>query len=357
MDGKKEEFRLGEVKTTIARDFKEARVFFLDEEHIDQLEKMGSLKRWLFTGWWLLKALVSRLTPARRFLTVVGLVCIFIDIKSPITVGEATIQVSGTLKVAGGLMLLFVLLLELKDKLLARDELVAGRSVQLALLPEASPEIHGWDVWLYNRPANDVGGDLIDYVEIEPNRIGMALGDVSGKGLPAALLMAKLQSTLRALVTEFSSLDELASKINFIFHRDSLPISFASMVYLELDPETGVIRMVNAGHLPPVVIKKGRLEFLDKGDRGLGISGESSYREIEIELQTGDLLIIYSDGLTEAQNEEAEFFGNERLQRLLDGLGDTGTRESGRRILEAVDEFIGEAPRYDDLSLVLLKRL
>src|SRR5512138_3275825 len=94
-----------------------------------------------------------------------------------------------------------VLMLELKDKLLARSELEAGRTVQLALMPDRPPVVPGWDIWLYSRSANDVGGDLVDYLQIDPQRLGVMLGDVAGKGLPAALLMAKLQATLRALVS------------------------------------------------------------------------------------------------------------------------------------------------------------
>lgn len=349
------EFSLDKVKSTIARDFREAKAFFLDEERLGRLERMGAVKRWLYTTWWLLKALFLKLTTVRRLLLLIGLICIFTN--PSITIGDSHIDAGNNLKIVGGLLVLFVLLLELKDKLLARDELVAGRAVQLALLPDENPQIPNWQVWLYSRPANNVGGDLIDYVRVGEDRFGVALGDVSGKGLPAALLMAKLQATLRALATESPSLAELAAKINGIFHRDSLPRSFASLVYLELASLSGKIQIVNAGHLPPIIVRKGEVTFMDKGDRGLGISPESSYRRLEVELASGDFFIIYSDGVTEAQNENDEFFGLERLTRLISGQSDVSARAMGARILAAVDRFVDEAPRHDDLSLVILKRV
>jgi len=122
--------------------------------------------------------------------------------------------------------------LELKDKLHAKTELEEGRSVQNALMPEENPKVDGWDIWLYTRPANDVGGDLLDFTKISENNYGISLGDVAGKGLSAALLMAKLQSTIRAIVPDYISLSEFGNKLNHIFCRDSLPKLFSSLIYI-----------------------------------------------------------------------------------------------------------------------------
>jgi len=346
---------LEEVKSTIRRDFKDLKEFYLEDEHIQKLSQMGRLKQWFFTTIWLFKSLFLKLTSVRRLLLIIGLALIFISFST--TIGETNLRIDSNIKIVGGIILLFILMLELKDKLLARDELIAGRSVQQSLMPEASPKIPGWDVWLYSRPANDVGGDLIDYIQLDNNRYGFALGDVSGKGLPAALLMAKLQSTLRALVTEFNSLAELGSKINKIFHRDSMSKSFASLVYLVLTSNSGKISMLNAGHPPPLVFNMDGVKSTAKGDVALGIVDKSIYRVKDISIRKGDFFIIFSDGVTEAQNDKEEFYGKTNLTNLLTTLVGLSAQEAGIKILESVEHFVNEAPFYDDLSLLILKRL
>jgi sigma-B regulation protein RsbU (phosphoserine phosphatase) len=345
---------LEDIKKTIRRDFKEAKEFYLEEDRIEQLGHMGRLKSWFFTSIWLFKGMYLKLTTVRRILLVGSLILIFISISA--TIGETNVRLDSNLKILGGIILLFILMLELKDKLLARDELVAGRTVQEALLPEESPEIPGWDVWLYSKPANDVGGDLIDYIRVSKNRFGITLGDVSGKGLPAALFMAKLQSTLRALVTEFDSISELANKINEIFHRDTVPKNFASLIYLELDSGSSQIDMLNAGHIPPLILRGNNILFLGKGDRALGISAKVSYRSKKVDIEPEDMLVIYSDGVTESQNESGEFFGQDRLEACVRKLSEMTTSEAGPIIVEEVLQFTGEAPQHDDLSIVLIKK-
>jgi serine phosphatase RsbU (regulator of sigma subunit) len=345
---------LEDIKKTIKRDFKEAKEFYLEEERIQQLGNMGRLKNWFFTIIWLFKGMYLKLTPVRRMLLVVSLILIFMNVSA--TIGETNLRIDSNFKIVGGIILLFILMMELKDKLLARDELIAGRSVQEALLPEMSPKVPGWKVWLYSKPANDVGGDLIDYIRLNKNRFGLALGDVSGKGLPAALFMAKLQSTLRALVNEFDSIAELANKINEIFHRDTVPKSFASLIYMELNSQSNQIKMLNAGHIPPLILKGKEILFFEKGDRALGISPRVEYSCRQVELQQEDILIIYSDGVTEAQNEAGEFFGQDRLLECVKEMQNKPTHEAGLMMVDKVKQFVGEAPQHDDLSIILIKK-
>jgi sigma-B regulation protein RsbU (phosphoserine phosphatase) len=251
---------------------------------------------------------------------------------------------------------LLIIMLELKDKLLARSELEAGHKVQSALLPDRPPELLGWDIWLFTRPANDVGGDLVDYVELSRGRLGLALGDVAGKGLAAALFMSKLQSTLRALVTRATSLAQLGSWLNDVFCRDGLPQRFASLVYLELRPDDDRVQLLNAGHLPPLLVRSRSHEVLPHGAPALGIIPRVSFQRQTVLARSGDLLLVYSDGVVEARNEEGAFFGEERLLALLPLLRTKGSEEAGNALVRAVDDFVGEAPRNDDLSVILLKR-
>ena len=132
---------------------------------------------------------------------------------------------------------------------------------------------------MFTRPANTVGGDLVDFMKLEKDKYYLALGDVAGKGLGAALLMSKLQSTLRALAQGINNLENLGSKINQIFHRDSLPNKFASLVYLEAGANNGNIRMLNAGHFQPLIVKYPEIIETEKGAAAIGIMNDTKYKE------------------------------------------------------------------------------
>ena len=339
----------GDFWSTLRRDFKELREFMLTDERRKRLSEMNRLKQWLYIAWWLLKGLILKLTPARRLLLLLGMILVVIQANNQ---GE-----SQQYHILGGLILLFVLMLELKDKLIAREELEAGHAVQDALMPEKTPRVPGWNLWLFTRSANEVGGDLVDFMQLGENRFGVAVGDVAGKGLRAALLTAKLQATLRALAPDFASLAALAGKLNQIFCRDSLPNLFASLFYLELQSDSGAVRAVNAGHIPPLVLRGIQIEKLEKGGMALGLSTSATFSEQSIALQEDDILLVYSDGLTEARNEQGDFFGERRLLDLLSQFSHLPTEELGTRLVAEVDRFTGEARANDDLSIALLRRV
>ncbi len=340
-------------RTTIRTTVAEVQEFYLTPEHRKRLAAMGRFKRWLSLGWWLLKSLFLKLAPLRRFVLLVALILLMSS--AHVGAGGASVSINGSL--LGSALILGILLLELKDKLLARHELEAGRAVQRALMPQHCPSLVGWDVWMYTRPANDVGGDLVDCLELGSGHVGFTLADVAGKALPAALLMAKVQSTLRALATDTPSLSDLADKTNTILCRDGLPNRFATLVYVEARDTSGALRLVNAGHMPPVRVSGGTYHELRRGDMALGMIPGSTYEEQHEDLQPGDMLITYSDGLTEALNEAGEFYGDERLQAVFPTLSGLTASEAGARLLASVDAFIGATRPYDDLSLFILKRL
>jgi sigma-B regulation protein RsbU (phosphoserine phosphatase) len=349
-----DDLRQGDFIGTLKRDFRELRGFMLTEERQKRLKEMGRFKRWIFISWWLLKALILKLTPARRILVIIGLVLVFLT--RSISYQGHNLQIRSETAAAGAAIILFVLMLELKDKLTAQKELEAGRTVQEALKPERTPRVPGWSLWLFTRSANEVGGDLVDFMRADGNRFGMALGDVAGKGLRAALLMAKLQATLRALVPDVTSLSELGTKLNQIFSRDSIPTIFASLAYLEFQSDSGLVRVLNAGHFPPLIIRGAQVEKMERGGAALGILHSTTFVEQRINLQKGDSLFVCSDGLTEARNEAGEYFGEGRLLELLPRLASLPAQEIGERVLSETDRFVGEAKRNDDLSIVILRR-
>jgi sigma-B regulation protein RsbU (phosphoserine phosphatase) len=256
----------------------------------------------------------------------------------------------------GGLILIFILALELKDKLLARTELEEGRAIQLALMPDRKPIVPGWDIWLYTRSANDVGGDLLDFIHLDEVKHAIAVGDVAGKGLSAALLMAKLQATIRALAPDYESLSNLAAKLNIIFYRDSLPKIFASLLYAEIENESNQINFVNAGHFPPMVISENKIQKLQKDAPALGLMPSAEFHEQSVNIKNNDVLFIYSDGLTEAQSEKGEFFGEEKLIEILISNSSKNSEGLGEELISQVNKFVGKAPVFDDLTISILKR-
>jgi hypothetical protein len=348
------DFRPHELPRSIKTEVRSIYRFYLDEERRAEIEKMRAPKRVLALPLWLLRSLLLKLTPQRRTLLILALIVAFIG-RFRFNVQEVAVSFDGS--PWAFLMVLFVLALELKDKLLARDEIAVARQVQLAILPSSDPPWPGYALWSHTRPANDVGGDLIDYIEEpSPGSLGVALGDVAGKGLGAALLMAKLQASLRATAPGASDLGALGDRLNGILCRDGLDNRFATLFYLEAPARGGTVRFLNAGHNPPLVVRAGSVDLVEQASRPLGMFPDSTYAEGRLDLDPGDLLVVYSDGLVEARDLADREFGLDRLKTLVTSLRDRPPAETGRVILGEVDRFLGDDKPQDDLSLILIQR-
>jgi serine phosphatase RsbU (regulator of sigma subunit) len=340
----------------MSRTVRELEEFYLSTARQTRLAGMGPVKRWLFMSVWLVKSLFLRLTPARRVLLLLGFFLLATSIQ--ISLGGGRELRINNFPGVGVALVLLVLMLELKDKLLAQNELEAGRAVQRALLPGRSAHVPGWDTWLFTQSANEVSGDLVDVLALDDARTSVALADVAGKGLPAALLMAKLQATLRALASGTRPLDDLGAQVNRILYRDGLPSSFSTLVYLVLSPGSPAIELVNAGHMPPLVLRRdGRLDELPRGGPALGLLAESTYQVHGVALDDWETMVVFSDGVTEAMNRAGEFFGDERLRAIVAGGGLLSAQRLGERILADVEAFVDDAPVHDDISLLIVRRL
>jgi phosphoserine phosphatase RsbU/P len=352
-----EDLRRTDLRRTFRRDLKELYSFYLTDERREQLASMGTVKGIFWFWGWLFKSLLMKLSPSRRLALLAALILLA---AGQWQIRSQEVQIDISLRSISVVILFLILMLELKDKLLAHDEIEIARQVQLALLPRRHPEPPGWSIWSQTRPANNVGGDLIDYIDLEDRRLAVALGDVAGKGLGAALLMAKLQATLRATAPESPSLADLGSRLNAILLRDGIDNRFATLFYLVLEPASGRIGYLNAGHNPPYLLRATRggegVESLKASSPPLGMIPGARFSGTDIELDRGDLLVIYSDGLTEANNTREEEFGAERLRSLMPSLKGLRADEAGARIVREVEAFMGEARPHDDLSLVVLAR-
>ncbi len=321
--------------------------YYLSDEQREQLKGMKRFKGFMYMTGWVMKAMFEKLSPERRALFMVGVILILLGNTSGLHNSNALF---------GGIFLVIVIMLELKDKLVAHDELEAGRKIQESLMPERMPHVNGWQLWLYTRSANEVCGDLIDFLKLDSGRFSIAMADVAGKGLHAALITAKLQATIRALAGEIRSLPELIGRINSIVHRDSPSHIFSSLLYAECSETSETIRFVNAGHFPALIIRGTNITEGVKGDAALGLAPAMTYSELSVSLKKGDRFVLYSDGLIEAKNNAGEFFGKERLIGLLKAT--SGTPEQiGTTVLRDVDRFIGSSPTSDDLSFIVIQKI
>jgi sigma-B regulation protein RsbU (phosphoserine phosphatase) len=197
---------------------------------------------------------------------------------------------------------------------------------------------------------------LIDYIELDGFRHAVVLGDVAGKGLGASLLSAQLQATLRALGIHAASLDDLASQVNETMLRDGISNRFATLFYAELQYDSGSVRYVNAGHNPALAIHGDRIDRLGASSVPLGMLEGSKYEEVSLNLDPGDTLLIYSDGVTEAENIESEEFGIDRLEALAPQIRNVDPETAGHLILTEIDHFLDGLRPADDLSMVIVRR-
>jgi serine phosphatase RsbU (regulator of sigma subunit) len=237
-------------------------------------------------------------------------------------------------------------------------ELRIARLIQQTLLPKTLPEVPGYKFGAYYRPAREVGGDFYDFLELQDGRLGLIVGDVTDKGVPAALVMATTRSVLRAAATRLLSLGEVLKSANDVIVQDTPPNMFITCLYAILGPKSGRLVYANAGHDLPYRRRtepgQGAEEFRARG-MPLGLMPQMSYEEEEIVLGRGESVLSYSDGLVEAHDPQREMFGFPRLRRLVAEHG----KEEGfvDFLLEELHSFTGEGwEQEDDITLVTLQR-
>jgi len=244
---------------------------------------------------------------------------------------------------------------EAQERERIEQELRVARLIQQTLLPKALPETPGYKLAAHYQPAREVGGDFYDFVELDDGRLGLVVGDVTDKGVPAALVMATTRTMLRAAAGRFGSPGEVLERVNDVLYPDIPPNMFVTCLYAILDPETGRLHYANAGHdLPYIKHEDGAKELRARG-MPLGLMPGMSYEEKEVSLDPGDAVLFYSDGLVEAHDPQREMFGFPRLQ------GFVGAHPGGATLvnflLSELGRFTGEDwEQEDDITLVTLQR-
>jgi serine phosphatase RsbU (regulator of sigma subunit) len=247
---------------------------------------------------------------------------------------------------------------EQAERALARD-LQQAAVIQQGLLPTSAPVVPGVDLAGYNAACRTVGGDYYDFISYPDGRVAMLVGDVAGKGMPAALLMSSLQARVQVLFDDPTNLAALVTRLNRIITTNCPSNRFISFFIAVLDPKTNELAYVNAGHNPPLLVHKdGTLQKLEGTGLILGILPIAQYEQQTCRLEPGDVVVLFSDGVTEATRPDVdEEFGEDRLAQALAELKDDSARSIIESINQRVFDFTRGAPPADDITLVVAKRL
>ncbi len=331
--------------------------------HETRFQRFLKISRALF---W---AMLMKLSPARHLFLLIALVLGLLAILSgnPTPRDDQSAQNYNPMFMLLSLgALVFLLALELADRVVMKRDLEIAREIQHWLVPEVPPKVAGVDIAFTSRPANTVGGDYYDAflrnggpAGSEGKRLLLVVADVAGKSVPAALLMATFQASLRSVAEAPTTLDELVTSINRYCCAHSLGgRRFTTAFFAELDPASRTLSYVRAGHNAPILRRaSGQVERLEAGEMPLGIEPNVPYARETMTLAPGDLLVIFTDGVVEAVNGADLEFGEARLLEALKTPVAESAEQTLQRLLAAVDAFVGHARQHDDITCLILRVL
>jgi len=363
-----------DLQRLFTRDTRDAYKFLTRGRDEDALARLPWHRRIIAEIRILFLAFTMKLSPARRVvfgaslvLAFAGLVNLFRGIgivelvRLPFLggigiLGPEFTQGTWSMLFAFALMNLLVLL-EVADRLSLKNDLEVARDIQQAMLPAGLFSASGVETYGMSRPANTVGGDFYDVLALEDGRVVVTVGDVAGKGSPAALLMALLLAMMRTLVDEKLEAAELVTRLNKQVCRHAPGSRFITLFYAVYEPLTGRMTYVSAGHMPPLLLRAdGACERLTEGGIALGMFEQSTYTTGEVQLQPGDLLAVYSDGITEAENHAGRPFDEIGLETALKASSRDTLSGVGAAVVRAVERHTDEKRFADDLTILLLRR-
>jgi sigma-B regulation protein RsbU (phosphoserine phosphatase) len=352
--------RIDELWSQFTADTRASYGFYMTDAAAEDMVNRRGRPRFVRIAKTLFWSLVMKLTPARRVLLIIAFVLLVgsgfhfefsNDVKGDFNFTFVTVM-----------LLLLLLALELADKVTMKRDLEIAREIQTWLVPSRAPDVAGADIAFASRPQNSVAGDYYDAFyptasAKENGKLMLVIADVAGKSIPAALLMATLQASLRTIAGEGAPLGELVVRLNRYASAHSLDgRRFTTAVFAEYEPATRRLAYVNAGHNPPILRRTGgETEKLEAGGLPLGIDAGAAYETAAIELKAGDALILYTDGVVEAFNEKAQEFGNDRWIEAIRALPDWNAAESLQFLMRRVDEFVGLTRQSDDITCLVFR--
>jgi phosphoserine phosphatase RsbU/P len=368
------DFSGDEFKRLFTHDTRDAYDFFTRGQKEDAYAGLPWWKRLPLRFRQFMLAFTLRLPPARRALyfaalivAVLGIIKLFRGFAFvDIPFGTPFFQVgmfmpvwaAGTFTLILGFLLVNLLvILEVADRLSLKGELEVAREIQLAMLPRGTYSAADIEIFGTTRPANTVGGDFYDVLPLPDGKVIVALGDVAGKGSPAALLMALLLAVLRTLVDEQLEPAPLVERLNAQIARHSPASRFITLFFGVFDPDTGVLTYVNAGQNPPLIRRRdGRYDRLTSTGVALGMFEGSRFAAERTMVLPGELLVLYSDGITEAENPIGQPFEETGLEQVIDAYAAEAPAQLAANVLSAVERHAARPRFIDDLTILLLKR-
>ena len=359
-----------DLQRLFTRDAREAYEFFA--RHIDrkEFENLPWHRRIVVQLRLFFTAFTMKLSPARRVVYAVSLIFavggFFTLVRWRVAqaeVGRVSVVFPGVTLPDGMMSLLIafalvnlLVLLEVADRLSLKNDLEIAREIQKAMLPPSRFRAAGVDVAGLSRPANTVGGDFYEILPLGDGRLVTAVGDVAGKGSPAALLMALLLAMMRTLADERLEPAALMERLNTQVCRQAPGTRFITLFYSVFDMSTGELTYVNAGHTPPLVLGSGGVTRLHEGGVALGLFDASTFQTGRMTLGANDLLAIYSDGITEAEDPKGHPFDERGLEEILLAERGNNVAAIGSAVVRAVERHTSDVRFADDLTLLLLQR-
>jgi len=338
--------------------------YSLYSREIDSAPKEGVRRggRWLDIAKQFFWAILEKLSPARRVLLLLALLMLVFNPEFSWTSKEGTHVVGFDLRLWGGLLMFILLILEIADRVVMKRDLQIAREIQMWLLPVAPPQVPGIEIAFATRPANTVAGDYYDVFPRPAHTSSdqsflVAVADVAGKSIPAALLMATFQASLKTLSATPSSLAELVSGMNkYACGNSQGGLRFVTAFLAEYEPAARTLTYINAGHNQPMLRNKsGAIQRLDAGGLPLGIKADATYQTGTVALEAGDWLVVFTDGVIEAVNEAGTDYGELRLISMLNADTDVPPVKMLSRIMVDLDFFVGNTPQHDDITCLLVK--
>jgi sigma-B regulation protein RsbU (phosphoserine phosphatase) len=352
--------QLDELWSQFSSDARASYGFYMKEADSEESVRRRGWHRWSYIVKTLFWSLVMKLTPARRVIMVVACVLFFVPNVNFQARNHVTFDFN--FGVISALLFLLLLALELADKVTMKRDLEIAREIQTWLVPSSPPQVAGADIAFASRPQNSVAGDYYDAFyptasAAESGKLMLVIADVAGKSIPAALLMATLQASLRTIAGEGASLGDLVVRLNRYASAHSLDgRRFTTAVFGEYEPATRHLAYVNAGHNPPILRRaNGATEKLEVGGLPLGIDTGTVYDSAALDLKPGDALIFYTDGVIEAFDESGKEFGEPRWIEAIRALPEWDATESLQFLMKRVDEFVGFTRQSDDITCLVFR--
>jgi sigma-B regulation protein RsbU (phosphoserine phosphatase) len=337
-----------------AADTRSSYGFYGKDVDWEEINKLPRWKRPFHVAGQLFWAMMNKLTPARRVLLLVAIVLLLIS--------AIKVESAGQLEFVSAVLFLLLLSLELADKVTMKRDLEIAREIQSWLVPSEPPAILDAEVAFWTRAQNSVAGDYYDaFFPLNGGDSGgklmLVIADVAGKSVPAALLMATFQASLRTLASEGLPLTQLAERLNHYACAHSLSGQrFTTGVIAEFDPAARRLVYVNAGHNSPIVRRtNGGIDRLESSSLPFGITSSAAFRSASVDLVPGDTLVLFTDGVVEAFNTAGEEYSDARLLNVIRSLPKLSAQDTLRALMKSVEDFVGATRQSDDITCLVLQ--